>query len=881
MISGRSKRYCVVVFLCCLLNIGLFRADAVGQEKKHILVVHSYNKGLEWTDNEDEGIMTALRPQLDTLDVYTEYMDTKRVTGGAYIREFHKLLQQKYAKTVFQCIITTDDDAFNFILRDCRDLFPGVPVVFCGVNYLDDSVVAANRNLVTGVVEAFDVPATLRMALKLVPDTSTIAVINDRTTTGIANQKILDRVLPAFASRVKFEFLTDLSMADLQRKVQSLKQGTLILLMTFNRDSTGHDYDYDQSISLISRAAKVPMFGVWEFYLGKGIVGGMLTSGRIQGENAATMALRLLHGDHAKDIAVMKTSLNRFMFDYRQLKRFNIDLSSLPGGSVIRYRPQTFQQSHPQLFDAGIAAVSCLLLVILLLLVRMRDKKRSLQELEGAHRRTVTILESIADGFVAYDRAFRFTYVNNEAERILGRSRNDLLGRSHWEALPVAGGDPIEAFYRQVMETREAGELEYRLGGKDAEKNQWIALKAYPAEGGGLSVYFKDITVQMQLEKNLRQAQKMEAIGTLAGGIAHDFNNILSIIIGFTEMAKMKLPESSPVEDHLQRVLDAGARATDLVKQILTFSRWTEQEKKPIQVASFIKETLKLLQPLLPATIEIHKEISVTPERSVVLMDPTEIHQVVMNLCTNAAHAMRDKGGRLSIRVSELVADAFFLSRNPDLEAGSYVCLSISDTGVGMDTATVERIFDPYFTTKDPGVGTGLGLPVVQGIVKGHHGAVTVYSEPGKGTTFNVFLPRIEGGGSAPVLLRKDLPRGSERVLFVDDERHLAELGAQMLAPFGYKVTAMTSSREALAMVRSDASAFDLVVTDMTMPAPTGMELAMEIKAVRPDIPIILCTGFSDLINEAKARESGIDAFLLKPYAAADLVLTMHGVLRK
>ena len=346
-------------------------------------------------------------------------------------------------------------------------------------------------------------------------------------------------------------------------------------------------------------------------------------------------------------------------------------------------------------------------------------------------------------------------------------------------------------------------------------------------------------------------------------------------------MAKMKLPESSPISENLQRVLDAGSRATELVKQILTFSRWKEQEKKPVQIASFVKEALKLMRPLLPTTIEIRKEIAVAPEQTIVLIDPTEIHQVLMNLCTNAAHAMRERGGILSVKVTDLVADNLLVARHLDLELGSYVCLSVSDTGVGMDAVTQERIFDPYFTTKELGVGTGLGLPVVQGIVKGHHGAISVYSEPGKGTTFNVYLPRVEGGGFPSNPEQEVFPPGSERILFVDDEKQMVELGVEMLAPLGYQVTAMTNCREALETFRANIDSYDLVITDMTMPVLTGKQLAMEIKTLRPGFPVILCTGFSDLINESKAKDSGIDAFLMKPYSTGDLMRTIHRVLKK
>lgn len=539
--------------------------------------------------------------------------------------------------------------------------------------------------------------------------------------------------------------------------------------------------------------------------------------------------------------------------------------------------------------NGGLVIVAGLVVIIILLLVRIVERRRSVKEMERAHRQTVAILESITDGFIGFDRDFRFTYMNNEAEKTLGQSRDTLLGRNYWEAFPAMVGTEVERFFRQVMASGTGGELpgelhgelHYWLAAQEPGRGKWIALKAYPAEDGGISAYFRDITVEMRLEKELRQAQKMEAIGTLAGGIAHDFNNILAIILGFTEMAMANLPESDPVRENLQRVMAAGSRATDLVKQILTFSRSTEHQKSPVEFAVFLKEALKLMRPLLPTTIEIRSDIAVAANRTLVMMDPTEIHQVLINLCTNAAHAMGEKGGTLSVGVSEFVADAVLASRHPDLRPGDYVCLAVTDTGCGMEPSLLERIFDPYFTTKEIEAGTGLGLSVVRGIVKGHDGAISVSSEPGKGTTFKVFLPRITRSASPAAPAAEVFSPGSGHILFVDDERNLAELGAEMLEPSGYKVCVATDSREALALFQADPDAFDLVITDMTMPHFTGKQLAGAIKAIRPDLPVILCTGYSELINERNARESGIDDFLLKPYGVGDLLRTIHKVLGK
>jgi signal transduction histidine kinase/ActR/RegA family two-component response regulator len=390
---------------------------------------------------------------------------------------------------------------------------------------------------------------------------------------------------------------------------------------------------------------------------------------------------------------------------------------------------------------------------------------------------------------------------------------------------------------------------------------------------------YRDITHEMKLERELRQAQKMEAIGRLAGGIAHDFNNVLTGIIGYTEMALHKAQPGDSIHHYLRRVLDGSSRASDLVKQILTFSRQTELERKPVHIAPVIHEGLKLLRSSLPSTIEIRQDIAVPPQEGMVLADATQIHQVLMNLCTNSAHAMQAKGGVLTVALSSLQADTQLLSQNSDLSEGPHICLTVSDTGHGMDVAVMERIFDPYFTTKKTGEGTGIGLAVVQGIVKSLSGAISVSSEPGEGTTFHVFLPRIEQETPPAMETIASPSTGSESILFIDDELTLVDLGKEVLESLGYRVSGITSSLQALEAFRAQPGGFDLVITDMTMPGLTGKELALELLAIRPDIPIILCTGFSEVVDENQAKAAGIREFIMKPYLVSDLADAVRKVL--
>jgi signal transduction histidine kinase/ActR/RegA family two-component response regulator len=384
---------------------------------------------------------------------------------------------------------------------------------------------------------------------------------------------------------------------------------------------------------------------------------------------------------------------------------------------------------------------------------------------------------------------------------------------------------------------------------------------------------------QLRAEAQLRQGQKMESIGTLAGGIAHDFNNILSPIMLHSEMAMMDLPPENPVQHNLGHIYKAGERARDLVKQILTFARKSEEDRIPLKTSLIVKEVVKFLRSTIPSTINI--QYNFKTEQDTVLADPTQVNQIVLNLCTNAAHAMREKGGLLEINLIDEYAGSGEKNNSVELNPGHYLKLSVSDTGSGIASDIIDKIFEPYFTTKGPGEGTGMGLAVIHGIVKNYGGDITVESEVGKGTTFHVLLPNI-GAEVLPVIEPEtQLPGGRERILFVDDEKAAVDAMQSILERLGYNVTAITSSIEALEAFRHHPEAFDLVITDQTMPNRTGKELAEALASIRPDMPIILCTGFSEQIDERKAKTMGISAFVMKPIIMRDIANTIREVLNK
>ncbi len=480
----------------------------------------------------------------------------------------------------------------------------------------------------------------------------------------------------------------------------------------------------------------------------------------------------------------------------------------------------------------------------------------------------------------------RYVYVNEAWRDFYGRQIRHLIGKTDDELWPpdvaavLKENDSYVLAHGQALHVEEQVEV---AGGR-----QHYMVAKFPLARNGRRKWVAgiafDITDKIQaqkdkakLEAQLVQAQKMEAIGTLAGGIAHDFNNILAAIMGYLEIARMDLEPGHPVQKRLEKVLEAANRAKDLVKRILTFSRKTNQDRRPIDLVSVARDALQLLRASLPATIAIEEKIKVS--EAIVVADITQMHQVIMNLFTNAGHAMEDDGGHLTLLLDQVVIKGSDPKDRIDLPPGKYILLKVSDTGPGIPEAIQDRIFEPYFTTKGQGKGTGMGLAVVHGIVKAHSGAIEVESSPGKGTTFAVYLPAAEEM-LCPLPAREErLAGGSETILFVDDEQALAELGSQMLSRLGYKVEIRTGAQDALAAFAHHPEKYDMVITDLTMPHMTGDVLVRKLLGMRPDLPVILCTGYSDRMSQAKAHQLGVAAYLLKPLSVKELATTVRQVL--
>ena len=492
------------------------------------------------------------------------------------------------------------------------------------------------------------------------------------------------------------------------------------------------------------------------------------------------------------------------------------------------------------------------------------------------------LIENAQDIITVLDPDGTIRFESPAVEKVIGYKPKELVGKNVFDFVhPDDRGVILERFHQSLQEEGSTQKVELRFKHRDGS---WRYLEAIgqnltqdPIVKGGV-VNSRDITGRKLLERQFRQSQKMEAIGTLAGGIAHDFNNILSSIMGYTELALLDVEKNSGLHEYLQGVMVAGNRARDLVKQILTFSRQAEQDLRPLYLETVLTEVLNLLRASLPSTIEIRHQVD---SSALVMADATQIHQLIMNLCTNAAYAMELDGGVLKVSLDDAQIDTELPAQPTGVAPGSYVKLTVSDTGQGMLPEIVDRIFDPFFTTKEKGKGTGIGLSAAHGIVKSHGGEITVESEYGKGSTFCIYFPVAE-----KALLESDpigdaQSAGKETILFVDDEQAIVNIGKQMLTRLGYQVTACTKSAEALELFAAQPENIDLVVCDMTMPKMTGEELARRLREIREDIPIIMCTGYSNKISELSAEKTGIDALLMKPLTMSQISSVIREVLDK
>jgi len=508
---------------------------------------------------------------------------------------------------------------------------------------------------------------------------------------------------------------------------------------------------------------------------------------------------------------------------------------------------------------------------------RTQEFENTSEKLQESEKLYKTLFEKTIDAiFIIEKTTGRYLDVNAAAAKLTGWRIEELKKMTCSEVLPNGADERMQVF-QNLNKVKELGDATFHRPDNSARTAR---LSVVPLNDKAVISIARDITHDLAMEEQLRHSQKMEAIGTLAGGIAHDFNNILSGILGYAQLAKITLDDPEKAQKHLDRMIQGAQRAAGLVQQILTFSKQADHKRNPLKAYLIVKEAVKFLRASIPANIEIKDKIE---SRATILADPVQVHQIVMNICTNAYHAMRDSGGVLMIELSEIEITLSEIASENSCASGRYLKLEVKDTGHGMSKETLEKIFDPYFSTKKADQGTGLGLAVVNGIIKKQKGFIRAYSEINQGSSFQIFWPVIEKQEplKSNAMEKTDLIQGSGHIMVLDDEDDILEISQVMLEKQGYQVSAFKDGISALDAFNKDPGLFDLIVTDMAMPKMTGAEFSVKILDIRKDIPIVLCTGYSDNFDAEMAHEIGIKQYVQKPVIWQDLSAHIRELLDK
>lgn len=886
-ILGRAIQ--TIVFSAIFFWLLPFNQGQAMAAEFNAFILHSYHQEYPWTKHQHLGLIETITESFQDRTLYfsTEYLDTKRIDYTPdYEGFFAGYLQKKYADFSPDIIFLTDDNALRFMINQGRHLFPDTPVVFCGVN--DIEYAEANRyDDFYGVFEIKDTAANLKLIKELFPEVEKVSFVGDNSST---YQVIYRQILTDAAvnvPRYELSFIAHKRLDQIENLVRAIA-GEVVVLTTIgavhNRD--GSVMSIPSFLKRFRAMGDYAIISMEDVYISEGILGGIVVDGKLQGSLAASLGVKILNGEEKTIADQFIYATNTPTFEYAELQRLGLSPDSLPAGSVVLNPPRSLYKEFRRVVFLTLSVFVVLMVLVVFLFINILRRREVEKELKAKGNFLNSVLDNLPDMvFVKRAEDLLFVSLNKAGEKFFGASEEEVVGRSDYDLFPQKEADYFIRKDREVLNRCQS--IDIPLEPIQTRSGQrFLHTKKIPITGQDGDPHFllgisRDITEEIierqerrELEEKLKQSMKMESIGTLAGGIAHDFNNILTSIIGYTELALLRPDIGEGGKNLLNGTLKGAARAKDLVRQILVFSRKSKQELRRVILAEIMEETFGLLRSTIPSTISKKMEIH---SRNTILADPTQIHQVIMNLCTNGYQAMQMTGGDLRLALFEIDAEQMKEILLPNMKITPYLHLAVSDTGVGMEKDVLDKMFDPYFTTKGPEAGTGLGLAVVHGIVKNHGGYISAESEISIGTTINVYLPVAESCGKYSAHHQSEVAVSQEKVrhgviMLIDDETTIVDITENYLTMQGYEVISFLSSGKALAEYATNFKKYDLIITDMTMPDLTGEQLSGEILKINPEARIILCTGYNNIIDREKALAMGIRKYLEKPVSFLDLL---------
>ncbi len=861
-------------------------ADTESVRTAKVLYINAYHRGYSWSDDIENSLMQELQAFPGEVELSIEHLDNRRFSLKGRTELLVTQLEVKYADYAFDLIITSDNAAFDFAVAHRERLFPEVPMVFCGFNNLRPAVLDGMTNI-TGVNEEVDYSGTIDLALSVHPDVRTLAFIV--STADASNMRIYEitrqSVLPRYQERYEVVLLKDLPITEIQHRLNQLPENSLLMIMGETSDrGEGRALSPVESARMISSISPFPTYGFWSFHIGTGVLGGSMVTGSEQGRAAAKMALRILNGTPTNDIPLMLKSPTRFMFDHRVMERFGIKSSSLPEESIIVNIPFSFYEEYKTRVWTTTLVVLVLVIIIIMLNLNIAKRKQVEKAVKVSERRLSESQRIAHIGNWELNLITNELFWSEEIYRLFGLKPQqfDASYEAFLDNIHPDDRDLVSKAYTDSLKNKTPYQIVHRLLLKDKTVKYVNEMcKTYYDESGEpiRSVgTVQDITEQKNLEEQFRQSQKMEAIGKLSGGVAHDFNNLLTSITGNAELLSMKLEKDSPLKEFVVEITKASDRAASLTRQLLAFSRKQVLEPKVMSLNAVVLDMEKMLRRLIGEDIDLKTTLS--DELGNVKADPGQVEQVILNLCVNARDAM-PQGGKITIETANVDLDKSYARTHRTVIPGPYVMMVISDDGAGMDKETQSRIFDPFFTTKEQGKGTGLGLSTVYGIVKQSEGNIWVYSEPDQGTTFEVYLPRVEKPVEKSAKTKEPVKSltGTETILLVEDDEMVRKVAHEGIKGYGYKVLVANCGKEALKICEENKGPIHLMLTDVVMPEMSGPKLAEHLQDLRPEIKVLYMSGYTDAaIVHHGVLDKGMN-FIQKPFTPETLAVKVRGVL--